>query len=54
MIRVGERLETLAQSGSIFTNGLGLLYHEFRLHNDFAKSFLTRGLSPLPLCVLDD
>ena len=26
MIRVGERLETLAQSGSIFTNGLGLLY----------------------------
>jgi hypothetical protein len=26
MIRIGERLETLAQSGSIFTNGLGLLY----------------------------
>jgi uncharacterized DUF497 family protein len=35
MIRVGERLETLAQSGSIFTNGLGLLYtqrkHKIRL-----------------------
>ncbi len=29
MIRVGERLETLAQSGSIFTNGLGLLYSQF-------------------------
>ena len=30
MIRVGERLETLAQSGSIFTNGLGLLYYQSR------------------------
>jgi hypothetical protein len=23
------------------------------LHNDFAESLVTRGLSPLPLCVLD-
>jgi hypothetical protein len=28
--------------------------HEFRLHNDFAESLLKRGLSPLPLCVLDN
>jgi hypothetical protein len=28
--------------------------HEFRLHNDFAESLVTRGLSPLPVCVLDD
>ena len=32
MIRVGERLETLAQSGSIFTNGLGLLYMADQRH----------------------
>jgi hypothetical protein len=24
------------------------------LHNDFAESLLTRGLSPLPVCVLDN
>jgi hypothetical protein len=23
------------------------------LHNNFAESFVTRGLSPLPVCVLD-
>jgi hypothetical protein len=28
--------------------------YEFRLHNDFAESFVTRGLSPLPVCVLDN
>jgi hypothetical protein len=28
--------------------------YEFRLHNDFAESLLTRGLSPLPVCVLDN
>ena len=27
--------------------------YEFKLHNDFAKSLVTRGLSPLPICVLD-
>ena len=27
---------------------------EFRLHNDFAENFVTRGLSPLPVCVLDN
>jgi hypothetical protein len=37
MIRVGERLETLAQSGSIFTNGLGLLYN---LHNQEQEFFV--------------
>ena len=26
----------------------------FKLHSDFSESSLTRGLSPLPLCVLDD
>ena len=24
------------------------------MHNDFAESLLTRGLSPLPVCVLDN
>ena len=28
--------------------------HEFRLHNDFAESLVTRGLSPLPVCVLSN
>jgi hypothetical protein len=28
--------------------------HEFRLHNDFAESFIIRGLSPLPVGVLDN
>ena len=27
--------------------------YEFKLHNDFAEIFVTRGLSPLPICVLD-
>ena len=27
---------------------------EFRLHNDFTKSLVTRGLSPLPVCVLNN
>ena len=33
---------------------LKLSCHEFRLHNDFADSLVTRGLSPLPVCVLDN
>ena len=33
---------------------LELSCHEFRLHNDFADSLVTRGLSPLPVCVLDN
>jgi hypothetical protein len=28
--------------------------YEFRLYNDFAESLLTRGLSPLPVCILDN
>jgi hypothetical protein len=28
--------------------------HEFRLHNDSVESLVTRGLSPLPVCVLDN
>ena len=27
--------------------------YEFKLHNDFAESLVKRGLSPLPICVLD-
>ena len=27
--------------------------YEFRLHNNFAENCVTRGLSPLPVCVLD-
>ncbi len=33
---------------------LELSCYELRLHNDFAESFLTRGLSPLPVYVLDN
>ena len=40
MIRVGERLETLAQSGSIFTNGLGLLYIKRTYHRRDIKKEL--------------
>jgi hypothetical protein len=39
MIRVGERLETLAQSGSIFTNGLGLLYAWNSLNRQYTSFF---------------
>jgi hypothetical protein len=35
-------------------NKSDLSCYEFRLHNDFAESFVTRGLSPLPVCVLDN
>jgi hypothetical protein len=27
--------------------------YEFKLRNDFVGSLVTRGLSPLPMCVLD-
>jgi hypothetical protein len=33
---------------------LYLSCYEFKLHDDFAESFVTRGLSPLPVCVLDN
>jgi hypothetical protein len=28
--------------------------YEFKLYNDFTKSFVTNGLSPLPICVLEN
>jgi hypothetical protein len=31
-----------------------LSYCAFKLHSDFSESSVTRGLSPLPLYVLDD
>ena len=38
-----------------FRQGINLVScHEFRLHNDVAESFVKRGLSLLPICVLDN
>ena len=28
--------------------------HKFRMHNGFLESLVTRGLSPLPVCILDN
>jgi hypothetical protein len=38
----------------LFTKISGIKCQEFRLHNDSVESLLTRGLSPLPVCVLDN
>ena len=36
-----------------FSVQIGISCYEFRLHNNFAENCVTRGLSPLPVCVLD-
>jgi len=46
-------VESLEQPLAFWLQKLEISCHAFKLHSDFSEISVTRGLSPLPLCVLD-